>query len=335
MLRRSGAALMQLAVVMVTAASLAFLCLQLAPGDPATALGEGLPIAVREQLRTRYGFDAPIGVQYLRWLQALSVGDFGWSTSQHRPVFDVLADAIPNSLRLVIPAFIVSVLAGTFVGVWQAEHHGTRRDHTASALLLVVYSAPEFWLATWLIILFAGVWPILPPSGISSVWARYLSPLGQVTDALRHMILPVLAIALVGTATLARHQRASMLDALALPFMRSARASGLSRGRLRYVAWRHAVLPVLTMAGVLLPSYLGGLIFIEQIFAWPGLGYTMLRAIAAHDYAVVAAVVIVGSGLTATCTMLVQGTVRVLDPRQRHVMHQGMHHASHALRPPA
>lgn len=308
---------MQLAAVMLTAASLAFVCLQLAPGDPATALGEGLPTAVREQMRARYGFDAPIGVQYVRWLQAVIVGDFGWSTAQHRPVVHILAEAMPNSLRLVIPAFALSVVAGSLIGRWQASHRGRLRDSATSSLLLVIYSAPEFWVATWLLLLFAGVWRILPPSGMTSVLHPYLSPAEQWVDAVRHLILPVVAIALVGTATLARHQRASMIDALALPFIRSARASGLPLHRIRHAAWRNALLPVLTMSSVLLPSYLGGLIFIEQIFAWPGLGYTLLRAISAHDYPVVAAVVVVGSGFTTVTALALQGLVALLDPRRR------------------
>lgn len=303
--------------MVLTAATLAFVCLQLAPGDPATALGEGLSPAARDRMRALYGFDDPVPTQYLRWLRALLTGDLGWSTAQHRPVSAVLADALPNTLWLILPAFAVSVVGGMAIGAWQGSRIGSRQERVTSVVLLTLYSVPEFWLALGLLILFAGRWQLLPAAGITSDLHTYL-PLGaRLLDRLQHLVLPVTSVALVGIATFARYQRSSMADAYGQPFVRTARASGLPLRRIRRAAWRAALGPVITMGGLLLPGWLAGVVFIEQIYAWPGMGYVLLQAISAHDYAVVSGAVIIGSGMTALAAAGADLLQAMADPRLR------------------
>ncbi len=307
----------QCVLVILTAATLAFVFLHLAPGDPASALGEHVPPDVRERMRALYGLDQPLLRQYLEWLRALLSGDLGWSIQQQRPVSQVLAEALPNTLILILPAFALSVAGGICLGTWQAVHARSRRDRITSATLLVIYSVPEFWLAMILMLFFSRTWHLLPATGATSELHAYLTTAGRIADRLRHLVLPVTSVSLIGIATFARYQRNSMRDAVGLPFVLAAEARGLSRLRVILAAWRASVLPIITLGGILLPSYLAGVIFVEQIFSWPGLGRVLLTAISSRDYAVVAASVVLGSTLTALGTWGAEWLRELADPRLR------------------
>jgi peptide/nickel transport system permease protein len=304
-------------VATFAAATFAFLCIQLAPGDPVTALGEGVPEAVRERLRAVYGYDAPMAAQYLRWLGALAGGDFGWSTAQQRPALDVVLDALGNSLVLVVPAVAIATVLGAAIGAWQGIHARSRRDRIASTVLFTLYALPEFSLGLLLLILFSVAWPILPSGGMVGDLHRYLSPTAQLLDRLRHLLLPMLVIAIVDTAALARYQRQSMRDALDQPFVQAAHGAGLPGRRVYWQAWRASLLPVLTLLGILLPVNLLGVVFVEQTFAWPGLGLTFYNAINGRDYAVVAACVVVQGAIIALSTFAIALLREAVDPRLR------------------
>lgn len=304
-------------VATLAAATFAFLCIQLAPGDPITALGEGVPEAVRQRLRAVYGYDAPMGVQYLRWLGAAAQGDLGWSTAQNRPALDVVLEALPNTLWLVVPGLVIGIGSGILLGAWQGIHARRVRDRVASVATFVVYALPEFALGLGLLLLFSVWWPILPSGGMTSDLYAYLSPGQQVVDRLRHLVLPSLVIALVDGAMLARYQRQSMRDALDEPFVQTAHGNGLSPSRVHWQAWRASLLPVLSVVGVLVPMNLLGVVFVEQTFGWPGLGLTLFGAINARDYAVVAACVVLQGVTIALTTTAVDLLREAADPRLR------------------
>ncbi|MBY0491495.1 MAG: ABC transporter permease [Gemmatimonadaceae bacterium] len=307
----------QVVAVTVAAATFAFVALHLAPGDAANALGDTATPAMREQLRQTYGLDQPLPTQYLRWVLTLARGDLGMSISEHRPVTALLATALPATAMLVLPAFALSALLGMGVGVWQAAWRSRRRDRWTDRLLLVVYSVPEFWLAMTLALLFARHWHLLPANGVTSDTYEYLGPLAQLKDRLAHLVMPVAALTAVGVATFARYQRDSMDDALRQPFVQTARAKGLARRRVLFSTWRVAALPVVTLAGLLLPAWLAGVVFVEQVFAWPGVGTLLLHAVMARDYPVVSGIVVVGSALTATSAAAAELLRAVVDPRVR------------------
>lgn len=303
--------------VTLTAATFAFVALHLAPGDAANALTEGATPAMRERLRQTYGLDQPLLTQLGRWFLALLRGDLGVSISEQRPVTELLTTALPATAMLVLPAFALSALIGMLVGVWQATWRGHRRDRWTDRALLLIYSVPEFWLAMTLALLFARHWHMLPANGMADDMAAYLSPSAQILDRLEHLTMPVLSLTVVGVATFARYQRGSMLEALAQPFVQTARAAGLPRPRVLLATWRVAALPVITLAGLLLPAWLAGVVFVEQVFAWPGVGTLLLRAVMARDYAVVSGIVIVGSALTASIAALADLVRGLVDPRVR------------------
>jgi peptide/nickel transport system permease protein len=302
-------------VAAFAAATFAFVCLQLAPGDPATALGEGVPEIVRERARAMYGYNDPVLLQYGRWLSAVVSGDFGYSTSQRRPALDVVLDAIPNSLAIVLPGLLLAFVIGSAVGTWQGIRAGSRRDQLLSALVFLLYALPEFVVALALLVLFSVVWPLFPSGGVVDDMHAYLSPTAKVADRLRHLVLPCLVVALFGAVTLMRFQRQSMRDSIEQPFVRTALANGLPLRRVYLGAWRASLLPVLTMLSVLLPFAVLGLVFVEQVFAWPGLGLALFNAINARDYNVVAACVVAQGLITGASTVVVDLLREAADPR--------------------
>jgi peptide/nickel transport system permease protein len=269
---------LQSVAVVCSAATLAFVLLQLAPGDPATALGEGVAPELRAAIRARYGLDDSIATQYGRWLWSLLRGDLGWSRDQQRPVAAVLADALPRSLVLMGCALSVSLMGGMLIGAWQGARAGSRRDRTTSTALLVLYSLPEFWVALLLLVVFAHQLHWLPATGITDEMSRYLTAREQLVDRVRHLVLPLTSLSLVGVAVFARYQRDAMQESMAQAFVRTARAKGLSESAVRRQAWRSALLPVITVTGLMLPALITGAVFVERVFAWPGMGYAMIRA---------------------------------------------------------
>jgi peptide/nickel transport system permease protein len=303
--------------VVFAAASLAFVLVHLAPGDVGTALGEGVSPEMRAAVRARYGLNDSLATQYGRWMLALLRGEFGWSPNQRRPVAAIIAEALPRSLLLMGAALAISVAVGSAIGAWQGARVGSRRDRVSAVVLLVLYSLPEFWLALALMTVFAHQLGWLPATGITGDLYAYQSSGAQLADRLRHLVLPLTALSLVGIAVFARYQRIAMQESMTQPFVQTARAKGLTETAVRRQAWRTALLPVITIAGLLLPALVTGAVFVERVFAWPGMGFTLIRAIEARDVAVVSACVIVGSAATALGAALADILRDLADPRLR------------------
>lgn len=278
-------------------------------------LGEGVPLAVRDRQRAIFGYDDAWYVQFGRWLRALLHGDAGWSIAEQRPALDVVLDALPNSLLLILPGFLLAVILGMALGVWQARRARTVSDRATGVVLFVLHALPEFWLSILLLFVFSVLWPVLPSGGIVSDVYSYLPPAEQLIDRLRHLVLPTLVVAIFDLVTIARFQRNSFLEVLAQPHVQTAAAGGLPQWRVTRRTWRASLLPVFTIGGLLLPANLLGSVFVEQIFAWPGLGYTLLFAVTRRDYALVSACVIVGGALVAVSTAVADLLRELVDPR--------------------
>jgi peptide/nickel transport system permease protein len=256
-------------------------------------------------------------VQYARWVFAVVRGDLGWSISQQRPALAVVLDALPNSLMLVLPGVLLAVLVGSALGAWQGIHARSMGDRISNTFVFVLYALPEFWIALCLLLLFSVMWPLFPSGGLVRDTYVYMNGADQILDRLWHLALPCLVIALFDAAALARYQRESMRDTLEQPFVRTARAAGLPWTRVYTQAWRASLLPVLTVLGMLVPLNIMGVVFVEQVFSWPGMGLTLFNAITARDYDVVAACVIVGGVVIAIAGIVVDVLREVADPRLR------------------
>ncbi len=312
-------------LVVLVAATAAFVLLHVAPGDlySTAGSGSGMSPEVRATLRAHRGYDLPVIQQYVHWLRAFVSGDFGWSASQNRWVADILIAALPRTLLLMLLAFCSSLALGMGIGAWQgarAETRGAKADATdrvVSLVTLFVYSLPEFWLALALMFCFVHWWPVLPATGVVGDSYAYMSASEQVVDRVRHLALPWLSLTLVGTAVFTRFQRAAMRDAIREPFVRAARAKGSRESAVRWQAWRTSLSPVLSVAGMLFPALLGGAVFVEVVYAWQGMGYELLRGIAARDYEMIAAIVVIGSAMTSLGSLLADVAREFVDPRVR------------------
>ena len=298
-----------------------FVLIRLAPGDPfASALdGPSVSQEIRDAWSASYAFDRPIPEQYRRWLANIARGDLGYSTTQRRPVRDVIADALPNTLLLMSVALFASFAAGIALGVFQAVRRGGRADRTLGAVTLFFYSMPDFWLALMMMLTFAYWMPIFPVTGMTdAVMYDYWPAWRQLLDRLHHLVLPAATLTLLSTAAIARYQRAAMLDVVHDEYVRTARAKGVDEGRVvRRHALRNALLPIITIFGLAFPALLGGAVFVERIFSWPGMGLLTITAISGRDYHLVTASVIVGSVMVVLGSLAADLLSAVADPRLR------------------
>ena len=308
------------AAVIVIAASLSFALVHLAPGDPFSGSPDG-PAIDPETARIRrseYGLDRPLLEQYLAFMGHLAVGDLGRSIRHGRPVSAVLADALPHTVLLMGTALLLSFAGGVTLGAWQAARRGSRADRVAGTTSLVVVSLPEFWLGLVLLLVFVYKVPILPGGGVVDLMHDSLSPAGKLLDRARHLALPSLTLALLGTATIARYQRAALLDVLPQDFVRTARAKGVAE---RWVIYRHALrnalLPTIVLAGLSLPTLLGGAVFVEQVFSWPGMGSEAAAAFSARDYPLVVGAALLGAVMVVIGSLITDVLHAAVDPRVR------------------
>jgi peptide/nickel transport system permease protein len=312
-------------VLLWLVATLTFALVRLAPGDPVVLLaGPTATAAELAQRRTALGLDAPLVAQYLRWLGAVAQGELGESLARAVPVRQVIAEALPVSLLLGGASLVASLLGGALLGSWQALRLSARADRWVNTVATVAQAIPSFWLALALVVVFtsgmamlgAPPWLRLPAFGMRD---PALPPgAGGVGDLVRHAILPVLTLAIPGVAGMARYARQAVLAARSQPHVPVARARGVPPHLLdRRHILRPGATPLVVLAGLLLPGVIAGSVFVEQVFAWPGMGRAMLSAIAARDYPVVQGMALVYAAAVVASGVVTDGLLVVLDPRRR------------------
>ena len=308
-------------------ATIIFFVVNLAPGDPTTYLmAPGMSSDVVEQLRVNYGLDQPVHVRYVKWVGSMLTGDFGYSFTYRRPVVDVLWSFLPNTLILSACALVLAFLVGIVLGTLQAVKQYSGLDSTLSVVLLFFYSMPSFWLALMLILTMSLMarnvwgWPIyFPASGMLSTGHEFMGPWEQVWDRLKHLVLPTLSLALVLTAGIARYMRGSMLEVVRQDYVRTARAKGLPERTVIFKhALRNALIPVITLVGLYIPVLFSGTVFIELIFAWPGMGRAIVDGITQRDYPLVMAASFFFAMMVVAANLVADVLYAVVDPRIRY-----------------
>lgn len=287
-----------------------FVMMRVLPGDAAMALVADTP-ADLERLRASLGLDRPLHVQYGIWLWHVLQGDLGTSIQLRRPVVDVLLPQFVNTLILTAGSFSLAVAIGWSVGILSAMHQYSVVDRATMLLTLFGISMPAFWLGLVLIWLFAYYLKALPGAGMYPI--RGDKTLGEL---LRHLILPSLTTAAVPAAIMARMTRSSMLEVIRQDYIRTIRAKGLPEWVVIYKhALKNALPPILNITGLQLGFLLGGAIFTEVIFSWPGIGLQLYSSISGRDYPMVQGFVL----LTSLCFVLVNLGIDILtsyvDPR--------------------
>jgi peptide/nickel transport system permease protein len=317
--RQLVARLGQSLIVVLIVTTISFFVIRSAPGDPFSYESSSITPELREHWRHELGYDKPLPEQFARYVTSVARGDFGVSVGKRRTVSSALAEAVPRTLLLVGTGLTLSVIFGVIVGVMQATRRDGWFDRISSGLLVTFYSLPDFWAALMIALVFGFWWPVLPSSYmVDPTMHDYMTRWGAFVDRVRHLILPAATLALLTMAAIARYQRSAMLEVLPSDYIRTARAKGLSE---RQVIWRHAfrnaLTPMVTLLGLLLPALLGGVVFVEKVFSWPGMGLLAADAIAGRDYDLVTATVVVGSVMVVVGNLLADVLHMAIDPRVR------------------
>ncbi len=296
-----------------------FLLFHVLPGNPVRLLARSghLDPAAVAQLKTLFGLDQPLPVQYLIYLRDLIQGNLGFSYAYRQPVVTVLGPAITNTLLLLGIATIITVLVGVGLGVLAGARAHSRTDSAVVISSLVLWSLPTFWTGM-ILIFFCGVWlHLLPISGITTAGYTFTT-WEQIIDIGRHLVLPALTLALVNVAEFALITRSSLVDVMSEDYMLTARAKGLLR---RTIIWRHgvrnAMLPIVTSTALYLGLVLGGAIQVETVFSWPGMGLLTYQAVLQRDYPVLEASFLIFAVAVIVSNFASDVLYRVLDPRVR------------------
>jgi peptide/nickel transport system permease protein len=287
-----------------------FALMHLVPGDPVrTALGTRFDQEAYETLRARAGLDRPILVQYVQWLGGALTGDLGVSFRSGRSVTDVILQRLPATALLAGASLVVALVIALPAGIVSAIRQGKPVDYVATALSQIGVSIPDFWYGIMLILVFSLWLGWLPPSG-------YVSPLEDPVEFLRRVTMPAVTIGVVTGAILTRFTRSSVLEALNAEHVRLARAKGLPERRiLREHVLRNAWIPIVTITGLQLATLLGGIVVVEVVFAWPGLGRLALDAVLSRDYPVMQGAVLLIAAAFLLINLLVDLLYARLDPR--------------------
>lgn len=305
-LRRLG----QTVVVLLGVSVVVFAIVHLIPGDPVRlALGIRYDPEVAEAMRERAGLDRPLVLQYLSWLADAVRGDLGVSFRSGRAVSEVIGARIVPTASLALAAVAVGLVIALPLGIVSAVRSGRLTDYAATAVSQVGISVPDFWMGLMLILLFSLTLGWLPPSG-------YVAFTDSPLDWARYVAMPAVTIGVITGSVLTRFVRSAMLEALAQDYTRTARAKGLAE---RVVILRHvlknALIPVVTVTGLQLAFILGGVIVVEIVFAWPGLGWLTLTAIENRDYTVLQGTVLLFALIFLLVNLLVDLLYAWLDPR--------------------
>jgi peptide/nickel transport system permease protein len=304
--------------VVLGVVTLMFALLRLAPGDPALLLvGPAATPAQVSAQRHALGLDRPVTEQYVTWLGRFTRGDWGTSIATGRPVRTMLAQAWPATVGLVGVSLVLSYLIGIVIGVVQAVRGG-RLDTALSIASVTLFALPGYWLGLMLVMVFTYRLRWLPAFGAAGFDADFLPPGARLADRLRHLALPLATLTLVGIGGTARFVRGAMLDVAGAPYVTVARAKGLSETRvtLGHIL-RNALIPVVTLLGLSLPALFSGAVFIEAIFAWPGVGRVLVEGVQARDYPVVMAATAISAVLVVLGNLLAEALVSWVDPRAR------------------
>ncbi|HLS73499.1 MAG TPA: ABC transporter permease [Actinomycetaceae bacterium] len=300
------------AVVLLGVTVLVFAIVQLVPGDPVRiAMGTRFDPDVYARLREASGLDRPLVEQYFGYLASAVTGDLGVSFRSGEPVTEILLGRLPATVSMAGTGILIALLVSFPLGVFAALRHGRASDSLVRGLSQLGVSIPDFWMAMLFILLFSSTLGWLPPSG-------YVALTEDPAGWARRVLMPALTIGLVAGSILTRYIRSSVLEVLVADHVRTARSKGL---RSRVVIGRHVVrnslIPVLTITGNQLATMLGGVVVVEVVFAWPGLGRLIYDAVLARDYPLLQGAILLVAAIFLLINLLVDLLYGKVDPRIR------------------
>jgi peptide/nickel transport system permease protein len=303
MIRFLGSRLLRAAITIVMVVTFAFVVLRLS-GDPAQIImGADAPPEAVDAFRTAWGLDQPVWLQYFHYFGAILQGDLGRSMRDGRDAIVLVAERIPATLALTLPALAIKIGLGIPAGITAALHRNSFIDRAVMMLAVAGFTVPSFVLGLLLVLVFAVQLGWLPSGG---------------QDSWRHAILPIVTLGIGGAAVLARFTRSAMLEVLGQPYIRTASAKGVPW---RAVVWGHALpnaaIPTVTIVGFMVGSLIAGAVVVESVFSWPGVGRLLVVAVANRDLAVVQCVLLLVAMTMVTSNLVVDLLYGLLDPRLR------------------
>jgi peptide/nickel transport system permease protein len=303
MLRFMLSRLARAALTIGMVVTFAFVVLRLS-GDPAQIiLGAEAPPEAVAAFRAAWGLDEPVWLQYFRYFGAILSGDLGRSMRDGRDAIVLVAERIPTTLALTLPALAIKLCLGIPAGMLAALHRNSFLDRAVMALAVAGFTVPSFVLGLLLVLVFAVQLGWLP-SGGQGTW--------------QHAVLPVITLGVGGAAVLARFTRSAMLEVLGQPYIRTASAKGVPWGAVvRGHALPNAAIPTVTIIGFMVGSLIAGAVVVESVFSWPGVGRLLVVAVANRDLAVVQCVLLLVAATMVTSNLVVDLLYGVLDPRLR------------------
>lgn len=310
--------LLMMVPLLVGISLITFIVIHLAPGSPVD-VAEMNPKAsaqARENLKQLYGLDKPLYVQYADWLKRFVMLDFGKSYSDGRPVTDAIVDRLPVTVTINMLQLLGAFLVAMPLGILSAVKRNSLFDKSSTVFVFLGFSIPSFWLGLMLMMLFGVNLGWLPISGIQSMDAYAMGPVERLWDWLRHIVLIVFIGAFGSLAGVSRYIRSNMLEVVRQDYVRTARAKGLPENAVIYKhALRNAMMPVITILGLSVPSLIGGSVILEYLFAVPGMGQLFWQAVTSRDYPLVMGNLVMGAGLTLIGNMLADISYAAVDPR--------------------
>jgi peptide/nickel transport system permease protein len=305
--------------------TITFIIIRLTPGEPsAIYVSTTVRPEIAEQIKINLGLNDPLHIQYLKWIGVIYPfngfleGNFGFSFSRHKPVFDLIGEAIPNTLLLTLSAFLLNFLIGIGLGIYTAYKENTFFDKTISVGSIILYSMPDFWFAIILILIFSANLGWLPSSQMHSIGSETFPFWDRIYDFIKHLLMPLFVLGICYSASTIKYMKGSVLDIMNKDYIRFARMKGLSE---REIFFHHilknSLIPIATLFGLYFPFILGSSAIVEYIFAWPGLGRISIDSILSRDYPVIIGITFI-SGILVIIGNLISDILNlIIDPRQR------------------
>lgn len=301
----------QAVVVLLVVSTLTFVMVTLAPGGPEVMMTMESTPEQRAALARQLGIDQPLPVRYVKWMASAVRADFGRSFGDRRNVNEVIGERLPNTLLLGGAALMISIVIGIPAGIVSATRRYSSVDHVVTFFSFIGVSVPVFWFAILMILLFTVRLDWLPASGMATPGIPFM-----LADRLTHLVLPALALATTTLPNLSRFMRSALIEEIGQDYVRTARAKGLpGRQVLSRHAIRNAMIPVVTLLGIIIPRLVGGAVITETIFGWPGMGQLAVAATIGRDFPLIMGLTVVVAIVVILSNLLVDLTYGWLDPR--------------------
>jgi peptide/nickel transport system permease protein len=299
--------------ILIGISILTFSIMHIAPGGPTALLMDpDISPEAREAFMERYGLNDPVPVQYVKWLWAAVQGDLGYSFIRTgTPVSEMIMNRLPNTLLLMVSSALVAIAISIPFGIISARKQYSITDYSVTTASFIGVSTPNFWIGLMLIMFLSVRLGWFPTGGVATLNEDF-----SILDRLHHLILPAFVLATADMAGLTRYTRSSMLEVIRQDYMRTARAKGFKENTVIYKhGLRNGLIPIITIFGLMLPSFFGGSVVVERIFSWPGIGDLLLNSVFQRDYPVIMGITMISAVLVVLGNLLADICYAIFDPR--------------------